>query len=154
MILKPDKGNGVVVLDRIAYDNGILKIINDTSKFRPIKEDPILLRKGRLQRFLRKLLKNGHLDRCVYDKIYPAGSQPARIYGLPKMHKAREPNSIPPFRPIVSSIGTYNYELAKYLRILLELHIPSEHCALDTFTCVREINEFPLSGKFMVSFDV
>ena len=25
MILKPDKGNGVVVLDRIAYDNGILK---------------------------------------------------------------------------------------------------------------------------------
>ena len=34
-ILKPDKGNGVVVLDRIAHDNGILKIINDTSKFRP-----------------------------------------------------------------------------------------------------------------------
>ena len=25
VILKPDKGNGVVVLDRIAYDNGILK---------------------------------------------------------------------------------------------------------------------------------
>ena len=25
VILKPDKGNGVLVLDRIAYDNGILK---------------------------------------------------------------------------------------------------------------------------------
>ena len=70
------------------------------------------------------------------------------------MHKAREPNSIPPFRPIVSSIGTYNYELAKYLCILLEPHIPSDHCTLDTFTFVREINELPLSGKFMVSFDV
>ena len=70
------------------------------------------------------------------------------------MHKAREPNSTPPFRPIVSSIGTYNYELAKYLCILLEPHIPSEYCALDTFTFVREINELPLSGKFMVSFDV
>ena len=55
---------------------------------------------------------------------------------------------------IVSSIGTYNYELAKYLCILLEPHIPSEYCALDTFIFVREINEFPLSGKFMVSFDV
>ncbi|XP_068685084.1 uncharacterized protein [Montipora foliosa] len=154
VILKPDKGNGVVVLDRIAYDNGILKIINDTSKFRPITEDPTLSREGRLQRYLRKLLKNGHLDRCVYDKIYPSGSQPARIYGLPKMHKAREPNSTPPFRPIVSSIGTYNYELAKYLCILLEPHIPSEYCALDTFTFVREINELPLSAKFMVSFDV
>ena len=154
MILKPNKGNGVVDLDRIAYDNGILKIINDTSKFRPIKEDPTLLREGRLQCFLRKLLKNGHSDRCVYDKIYPSGSQPAQIYGLPKMHKAHEPNSIPPFHPIVSSIGIYNYELAKYLCILLEPHIPSEHCALDTFTFVCEINELPLSGKFMVSFDV
>ena len=65
-ILNPDKGNGVVVLDRIAYNNGILKIINDNSKFRPIKEDPTLSREARLQRFLRKLLKNGHLDRCVY----------------------------------------------------------------------------------------
>ena len=109
-------------------------IVNDTSKFRPIKEDPTLLREGRPQRFLRKLLKNGHLGHCVYDKIYPSGSQPAQMYGLPKMHKAREPNSIPPFRPIVSSIRTYNYELAKYLCTLLEPHIPSEHCALDTFT--------------------
>ena len=136
VILKLDQGNGVVVLDRIAYDNGILKIINDTSKFRPIKEDPTLLREGRLQCFLRKLLKNDHLDRCVYDKIYPSGSQPAQIYGLPKMHKARELNSIPPFHPIVSSIGTYNYELAKYLCILLEPRIPFEHCALDTYFCL------------------
>ena len=154
VILKPDKGNGVVVLDRIAYENGILKIINDTSKFRPTKEDPTLLREGRLQRFLRKFLKNGQLDRCVYDKIYTSGSQPARIYGRPKMHKAREPNAIPPFRPIVSSVGTYNYELAKCLCILLEPHIPSEKGALDTFTFVRDINELSLSGKFMVSFDV
>ena len=36
----------------------------------------------------------------------------------------------------------------------MEPHIPSEYCALDTFTFVREINELPLSGKFMVSFDV
>ena len=45
------------VLDRSDYDQGILKIINDTSKFRPIKEDPTLSREGRLQRLLRKLKK-------------------------------------------------------------------------------------------------
>ena len=87
VILKPDKGNGVVVLDRTDYDLGILKIINDTSKFRPIKDDPTLLREGRLQRLLRKLKKDDHLDNVVYENIYPKGSQPARIYGLPKMHK-------------------------------------------------------------------
>ena len=98
-----------------------------------------MLREGRLQRFLRKIRKNGHLSPGVYENIYPSGSQPARIYGLPKMHKPRGPNSILPFRPIVSSIETYNYELAKFLCNLLEPHIPSEHCALDTFTFVREI---------------
>ena len=129
----------MVVLDRSDYDQGILKIINDASKFRPIKEDPTLLREGRLQRLLRKLKKDGHLDSDVYENIYPKGSQPARIYGLPKMHKDRGPNSASPFRPIVSSIGTYNYNLAKYLCNLLSPHIPTEHCATDTFTFVQDI---------------
>ncbi|XP_068697607.1 uncharacterized protein [Montipora foliosa] len=154
VILKPDKGNGVVVLDRADYDQGILKIISDTSKFRPIKEDPTLLREGRSQRLLRKLKKNGHLDSDVYNSIYPRGSQPARIYGFPKMLKERGHNSIPPFRPIVSSIGTYNYNLAKYLYNLLTPHIPTEHCASDTFTFVRDIQGLSMHGKFMVSFDI
>ena len=73
------------------------------------------------------------------------------------MHNARELNLIPPSRPIVYSIGTYNYELAKYLCIILEPHIPSEHFALDTFTFVlfvkslncfyRESSWFPLMPK-------
>ena len=61
----------------------------------------------------------------LYENIYPKDSQPARIYGLPKMHKYRGPNSTPPFRPIVSSIGTYNYNLAKYLCNFLLPHIPT-----------------------------
>ena len=76
VILKPDKGNGVVVLDRLDYDNGILKIISDTSKFRPIKDDPTLLREGRLQRLLRKLKNSGHLDNDVYNNICPKVPSP------------------------------------------------------------------------------
>ena len=78
--------------------------------------------------------KNAHLDNRVYENIYPEGSQPARIYGLPKMHKDSEANSTPPFRSIVSSIGTHNYNLAKYLCRLLTPHIPTDYCATDTFT--------------------
>jgi len=152
--LQPDKGNGVVVLDRPAYDRGILKIINDTSKFKPLSNDPTLNREGKLQRFLRDLKKKGHLDEEVYDAIFPSGSQPARIYALPKMHKPRAANSAPPFRPIVSSIGTYNYNLTKFLSNLLQPHIPTEYVASDTFTFVREFKGLSMEGKFMVSFDV
>ena len=52
------------------------------------------------------------------------------------MHKPRGPNSLPPFRPIVSSIGTYNYELAKYLCSLLQPYIPTNYCTQDSFTFI------------------
>ncbi|XP_068739114.1 uncharacterized protein [Montipora capricornis] len=154
VILKPDKGNGVVVMDRIAYEQGIFTIISDTSKFKVIDNDPTLQREGKLQRFLRALKNKGHLDKDTYERIYPVGSQPARFYGLPKMHKARQPNETPPFRPIVSSIGTYNYNLSKFLCDLLEPHVPCDYNVRDTFSFVHEINQLPTSGKFMVSFDV
>ena len=113
IILKPGKGNGVVIMDRNVYDNCCLIIINDQSKFKLLNKDPTLNRESKLQRFLRNLKSKG----------YPTGSQPARFYGLPKLHKKREANSPPPFRPIVSSIGAYNYKLAKYLVSILSPYI-------------------------------
>ena len=70
------------------------------------------------------------------------------------MYKPCGPNSLPPFRPTVSSIGTYNYDLAKYLCSLLQPYIPTNYCTEDSFTFVNEIHDIPLSGNFMVSFDV
>ena len=54
----------------------------------------------------------------------------------------------------MSSIGTYNYNLAKYLCSLLKRHIPSEFCATDTFSFVQEIQQDDFSDKFLVSYDV
>ena len=73
---------------------------------------------------------------------------------LPKMYKPRAANSAPHFHQIVSSIGTYNYNLVKFLSNRLQPHIPSGYVASDTFTFVLEINGFSVEGKFMVSFDV
>ena len=70
------------------------------------------------------------------------------------MYKDREPNSAPPFRPIISPIGTYNYNLAKYLCRLLTPHIPTDYCATDTFTFVQDSQSLSMSRKLIVSFDV
>ena len=53
--MKPDKENGVVILDRKFYNNPIEKVIYDTSKFEKLNEDPTLKREAPPQRFLRKL---------------------------------------------------------------------------------------------------
>ena len=55
VIAKPDKGNGVVILDRRLYNNAIQKIISDTSKLEKLNEDPTLKREASLQRLLRQL---------------------------------------------------------------------------------------------------
>ena len=55
VITKPDKGNGVVILDRKIYNNAIEKIVSDTSKFEKLNEGPTLKREASVQRFLRKL---------------------------------------------------------------------------------------------------
>ena len=58
LITKPDKENGVAILDRQLYDNAIQKIISGTSKFENLKapsKDATLKREASLQRFLRKL---------------------------------------------------------------------------------------------------
>ena len=90
MILRPDKGNGVVIMNRKDYICGMNNIINDRSKFKLLTEDPTPLREGQLQRFLRKLKNEGFFNDDVYKSVYPTGSRPARMYGLPKLHKIFE----------------------------------------------------------------
>ena len=56
-IMKPYKGNGVVILDRTLYHNAIPEIVSDSSKFEKLNKDSTLKRKASLQRevSLRKL---------------------------------------------------------------------------------------------------
>ena len=111
-ILKPDKGHGVVVLDRELYNSCTLKIIGDKTKFKKLNGDITMLREGQLHRYLRKLKKTGLYTDDIYNNIYPTGSQHARIYGLPKMYKFSINDFYPCFRPIFSSISFYvNYFL-------------------------------------------
>ena len=42
VISKPDKGNGVVILDQKLSNNAIEEIISNTSKFEKLNEDPTL----------------------------------------------------------------------------------------------------------------
>ena len=106
IITKPDEGNGVVILDWKIYDNAIQEIISDTSKFEKLNEGPTLKREASLKHFLHKFKQKNFFNENEYDKLYPSGSAPARIYGTPKMHKFSSSDLFPKLRPIFSSIAT------------------------------------------------
>ena len=111
VITYPDKGNGVVILNRDEYIKSMTELISDKQKFRKLKEDFTLKRERALERTLREINKKNILSDTEYSSLYPKGSKLARLYGTPKIHKAFLPSSFSPFQPIVSSIGTYNYNL-------------------------------------------
>ena len=89
-----------------------------------------------------------------FDKLYPPGCALAGIHGTPKMQKFSSNDSFPKFRPIVSSIGTFNYNLARFLCDLLSPLVPNDYSCKDTFSFVSQIKNANLSKKFLVSYDV
>ena len=68
-IVRPDKGSGVVILDRDIYDQKVLEIINDMAEFKKLKDNPTLTREGRLQRFLRNVKAKNLFDENTYKKL-------------------------------------------------------------------------------------
>ena len=111
-------------------------------------------REASLQRFLRKLKQKIFFNEIEYDKLYLSGSAPACIYGTPKMHKFSSSDSFPKFRPIVSSIGTFNHNVAGFLCDLLSPLVPNDYSCKDPFSFVSQIKNANLSKKILVSYDV
>ena len=122
VITKPDKGNGVVIMNRSDYLSKLLDIVSDPTKFKLLTEDPTEQRETRLQNFLYRLYKRGELDESTYKCIRPTGSNPSQMYGLPKIHKDGVP-----LRPIISQIGSYTYDLAKFLVPILSPLMKNEY---------------------------
>ena len=151
IITKADKGRMVVVLDREDYLNKMESLINDGTTFKRIDEDPTIFEEDRLIRTLRQMKKRGFINEVEYRRCYPTGSQPARLYGLPKVHKSGVP-----LRPILSASGTLNFDIAQLLVRKLSHLVEHPTVIGDTFKFVDELHslEFDMTTHKLVSFDV
>ena len=63
-------------------------------------------------------------------------------------------DSFPKLRPIVPSIGTFNYNLVRFHCYLLSPLVPNDYSCKYTFSFVSQIKNANLSRKFLVSYDV
>ena len=150
VITKADKGNAVVILNKKDYHDKLLNLLSDETKFDCIESDLTIIRENKLKNILTNLVKNNTITKEIFNKIRPVGSRPGIIYGLPKIHK---PNY--PLRPIISSSGTYNYNLVKLLDELIKpLLSDSKYILKDTFDFINIVSKLPSAGVKMVSFDV
>ena len=149
VIVKPDKENGVVILDKNDYNTKSLDILSDSTKFRVLQNDTLDSIANKLNRILRKLLKQGYITRKICDDLFVSGSRPGFFYGLPKIHK---PNA--PLRPIISGVGTFCHPSAKFPAKLLLPLTKNDSILKDTFDFVNRLKATTLSSAFIVSVDV
>ena len=94
-------------------------ILSDLNKFEKVSIKKGILNfsinhEKNINNYLKRLEKSGSLSIEQYKKIKAVGSRPVILYGLCKVHKAITV-VCPPFRPILSAIGTPSDKLAKFL---------------------------------------
>ena len=91
VILKQDKGRGVVLLDKTKYVEKCFSIIN-TNKFKKLDKNPTVSYEAKIQRTLRKMKSRFTLEE--YNKIYPTGSNAGKLYGTARIHKLPESGTV------------------------------------------------------------
>ena len=120
---------------------------NTSSKL--LSHNPTKSRENSLISYLRNLKRDCIIDEATFRKILPCGSTAGVLYGLPKVHKTGCPS-----RPIVSSVNTYNYNLASFLVNVLKPISTNQFTIKDSFSFVDWAKTHQHNDEMTCSFDV
>ena len=155
IVTKPDKGRGVVIMNKQDYICKTETILNDKTKFKMLPKltdpYPLMLRyETAINTFLNKLKKAKKISDSTYRNLRTTGSHPGILYALPKIHKENTP-----VRPILSAIGTHNYQLAKFLVPILEPITTNEFTIKNSHSFASELKELKFNHPiYIASFDI
>ena len=153
ILLRPDKGSGVVVMNIRDYHSKFQRILSDRSKFQvdQHQEDASVKVTKSVSTVLSKLKSRGIITPDLQRRLLPQGAVVPRMYGLPKLHKDGVP-----LRPIVSMTRSALEPLSKWLADVLK---PVESafttkCVKDSFELVEKLSVVNVPNTIMASFDV
>ncbi|CAM4847911.1 unnamed protein product [Rotaria magnacalcarata] len=110
VIVKADKGNSSIVLEKESYLKKAEEILKGNQFQEITNKNYHQERENELNKYIYSLLKDGIIDQELRFRLQSTCSSLSVFYGLPKIHKAGYP-----IRPIISTIGSFQYELSKYL---------------------------------------
>lgn len=157
VVLSGDKDSSVVILPKEKYVEKMETLIYEgiqEGKYAPTTDTTISVLTS-FQNFLQRNFRTT----LPLDKIKPSSNQPAFLYGTAKTHKFDHLEEITSdnlkLRPIVSTIGTFYYETAKFLAEYLQPLTENEYVIKDTTHFPsRLINRTLEDNEIPVSYDV
>ena len=127
LFLPSDKGRCTVAVDKISYEAKVNTLLSDTSTYTRLKNDPTRKYRRDLVAILKTLKEEKVIDDSLYYKLYPTACAIPAFYGLPKVHKNDWP-----LRPIVPSIGSVSYEVARFIADILSPLVGKSPATLRT----------------------
>ena len=146
IICKPDKGNGVMLMNKTDYVQKMNAILSDSKRFRLVKSNKNVRNLEKFQNCLNRLKRGKHLDEDIYERFRPFAAVTPTLYGLPKTHK-----EACLCRPVLAS----NYKCASWLNEILNPLRQNQLNMKGTFEFVKRIQESSSKqNSIMVSFDV
>ena len=146
VIHKSDKGNSVVIVNRTDYLKRMQEMVDDASKFEKVSVqegkdyNQMIKETKEVDSLLSELLTKHAISADQREKLSPKGPNPARLYGLPKIHKPPV-DGLPKYRPIISQIGSPTYQIAKFLLSFIQPFTENEYTVKDTFHFVSMLDD-------------
>ena len=101
MILKLDKDQGIVLVNKDDYIRNVVCLFSDKTKFKVLDKDPTLHSLNTVKNYLNILFNSGEISNDENKSMPPKFAQIGRPHGLPETHKRFE--DLPPFRPLVDT---------------------------------------------------
>lgn len=87
VVLKADKGGGVVILDRDDYKKKMLDHLCNSGSYRKLNKNPI----KKVSKAVALAIKSIRSVSLLSHKLIESNPLTPRIYGLPKIHKEARP---------------------------------------------------------------
>ena len=150
VLQRPDKGGGVVIMNKTDYVDKLRTLISDPTKFAHSNAGQSETVKTKVNQIAAKYKSS---NPALHKKLKIQGNFPAgHLYGLPKIHKSV---TNPPLRPIISMSGTVTHQLAQYLNEVIQPYMDQTYMlkSADEFLLALQPLKITPSQKIM-SLDV
>lgn len=151
VITKADKGSRTVILTAEEYQTKMKDLLSDESTYKKLSTNPTNRVLRKINGMLDEWHNKGYIDGRTQRRLKESSCNPPRIYGLPKTHKENRP-----LRPVVSTIGSATYNIAKYLSDIIG-NIVGKHDShvRNSFDFASEITGFQTDeNEVLFSLDV
>ncbi len=154
IVIKADKGNKTIIMNRSEYEESMDKLLNDQSTYKKTSRDPTL----RIQKTGNDLIKLWRLQNRINDEqekhLQTHNSVAPACYGLGKLHK-KVSGEIIPLRPVVATIQSPLYKLSQLIaKCLSKVVSESPYYLKDSWQFAKCVKGLKIpAGYKLISLD-